>query len=355
MELRSPAAAANLAQIVGEALLDSGQKDKAKAVLEKALEREPDSLRVKEALLTLEYEPEFYADEVDRLAEASTRVDDQTVAVRHLVRAARIQRLENAEDPKLEELLKQIFAKDIDEPSANFIYETVLATASRFDEIEAHHKRRADRAPDHGSKVEALRMFALEWVQRFKDRDRGVRFFDAAIKVTVSNGTPQMKSIVAAYSLMRQVLGERNEWGPLLDVAELLLRKLPDGEDRLFVAIQAGQLAFDKLNDIPRAKKFFAIANEVAPENPNVQDFVAAVGLDEPTAAGSMPAMPVVADSSDDKDDDKGEKPAKLTKAERKAAEKAEREAKKAAEAEAESAAEVAAKGDGDAAAKAAA
>ena len=37
MELKSPAAAAQLAGIVGEALLDSGQKDKAQAVLERAI------------------------------------------------------------------------------------------------------------------------------------------------------------------------------------------------------------------------------------------------------------------------------------------------------------------------------
>src|SRR3954471_13907967 len=48
MELKSPAAQADLAAIVGEALLDSGQKDKAQAVLERAIERTPDSWRVKE-------------------------------------------------------------------------------------------------------------------------------------------------------------------------------------------------------------------------------------------------------------------------------------------------------------------
>src|SRR5215470_9922021 len=54
MELRSPLAPTNLAQIVGEALLDSGQKDKAKSVLEIALERTPESVRVQDALLALD-------------------------------------------------------------------------------------------------------------------------------------------------------------------------------------------------------------------------------------------------------------------------------------------------------------
>ena len=116
MELRSPAAAKNLAAIVGEALLDSGQKDKAQPILERALERTPDSSRVKDALAALDYDPEFWADEVDRLTDEADRHDEAT-AIRMLVRAARILRLEAPEDPRLEELLKRILAKDIDEPS----------------------------------------------------------------------------------------------------------------------------------------------------------------------------------------------------------------------------------------------
>src|SRR5215467_10279297 len=146
MELRSPAAAPNLAQIVGEAMLDSGQKAKALPILQRALAVQPDSLRVKDALAAVNYDPEFWSDEVDRLADDSERFDDAT-AVRMLVRAARIVRIESADDPRLEDLLKRVFAKDIDEPSANFMYETLLSNAQRWDELEKHQLRRAERAP----------------------------------------------------------------------------------------------------------------------------------------------------------------------------------------------------------------
>ncbi|HEX4416333.1 MAG TPA: tetratricopeptide repeat protein [Kofleriaceae bacterium] len=296
MELRSPAAAATLAGIVGEAMLDSGQKDKALPILQRALESTPDSIRVKDALAAVSYDPEFWADEVDRLTDEAERFDEST-SIRMLVRAARILRLEAPEDTRLEEVLKRVLAKDIDEPSTNFLYETLLSGTNRWDELEAHHKRRADRAPDHLSKIEALRMFALEWVQRFKDRDRGAKFFDAAIRATVSNGAAPMRSVVAAFTLLRQVQGERGEWSELLDIAEALLDRPPsvmlNGEDRLYVAIQAGQIAFDKANDLVRARKFFAAAARIEPQNPSVQDFVSAVGLDEQDqaamAAGSMP------------------------------------------------------------------
>src|SRR5262249_40448419 len=187
MELRSPLAANNLAQIVGEAMVDSGQKDKALPILQRALGSDPNSIRIKDALAAVTYDQEFWTDEVDRLSDDADRFDDAQ-CVRMLLRAARIAKIEAPEDPRLDELLKRIFAKDIDEPSANFMYETLLAGASRWDELERHHLRRAERASDHANQVGLLRMFALEWIQRFKDRDRGAKFFSRALESASQNG-----------------------------------------------------------------------------------------------------------------------------------------------------------------------
>ena len=302
MELRSPHASTNLPAIVGEALLDSGQKDKALPILQRALGATPDSVRVKDALAAVTYDQEFWTDEVDRLADDADRFDDAQ-AVRWLLRAARIVRLESADDPRLEELLKRIFVKNLDEPSANFIYETVLATHTRWDELERHQLRRAERASDHGQKVEALRMFALEWVQRFKDKDRGAKFFDAALRANSSNGEAPMRSVVAAFALLRQVQGEKGEWAQLLDIADAVLAKVTGTEDKLYVALQAGNIAFEHLNDVDRAKKYFAIAQAVEPENPSVLDFVSIAGpLAAPVemAAGSMPGMAAVSESAEE-------------------------------------------------------
>ncbi|HEY0787208.1 MAG TPA: hypothetical protein VGE86_01095, partial [Thermoanaerobaculia bacterium] len=104
MELRDPNSPINLAQIVGEAMLDSGQKEKAKPILERALERMPDSVRVQDALLALDYDPEFWTDIVDAAIEKADKLED-AVAVRGLVRAARILKLEAAEDPRFEQVL----------------------------------------------------------------------------------------------------------------------------------------------------------------------------------------------------------------------------------------------------------
>src|SRR5205085_8431568 len=56
----------------------------------------------------------------------------------------------------------------------------------------------------------------------------------------------------------------------------------------------------DKLNDIPAARKFFAIAAGIEAQNPSVQEFVAAVGLGDEAAmaAGSMPSMRAASDTA---------------------------------------------------------
>src|SRR5262245_56119165 len=103
MELRSPMAAQNLAQIVGDAVVDSGQKDKALPILQRALGSDPSSVRVKDAIAAVTYDVEFWGDEVDRLSDDADRFDDKT-AVRMLLRAARMVKIQDANDPRLEEL-----------------------------------------------------------------------------------------------------------------------------------------------------------------------------------------------------------------------------------------------------------
>ena len=75
---QSPAASAELAAIVGEAFLDSGQRDKAEAVLERAIERTPDSVRVQDAIAALNYDP-VYSPDGSELAFASNITGDWAI------------------------------------------------------------------------------------------------------------------------------------------------------------------------------------------------------------------------------------------------------------------------------------
>ncbi len=293
MELKSPAAAAELAAIVGEALLDSGQRDKAEQVLERALERTPDSIRAQDAVAALNYDPDEWADQVERLAEDSSRFDDATAA-RMLLRAARILRLEKPDDPRFEQLLERVFEKDLDEPSANAMYEALLGGQQRWDDLERHHERRATSARDAAQRADRYRGFALVWLQRFKDRDRSARFAARALDAAAANGASPSRSLVAAYSLVHQVHGERGEWGAVVDIGERVLGHLR-GEDRLYVAMQAGEIAWKRLEDLGRARRLFAAAAEIGPDAPVVEDFVKEHGLAAAPTPASSGSMPVVA------------------------------------------------------------
>ena len=241
MELKSPAASAELLGIVGEALLDSGQRDKATAVLERAVERTPESTRVKDALAALQYDPEFWIDEVERLTSESAKFDDATAA-RMLLRAARILRLEAADDPSFESTLRAILARDLDEPSANVMLEALLAGAQRLDDIEAHHEARAQAATSPAARADRYRMFALVWLQRFKDRERAARFAERALAAAASNGTQAIRSVVAPFAMLSSVLGERGDWKRLIAIADAGLAHAT-GEDRLYLAMTAGRAA----------------------------------------------------------------------------------------------------------------
>ncbi len=297
MELRSPAAAPELAAIVGEAMLDSGQKDKALSVLERAVERTPDSVRVKDAMAALSYDPEFWTDEVDRLTTECDRFEG-TMPARMLLRAARILRLEAPEDPRFEEVLRRVLERDVHEPSANFLLETLLANAQRWDDLEEHQLHRVEVLETHAEKVELLRRFGLEWVQRFKDKELGARFFSRAIGANSQNGAVNLRSMVAAYTLLLQVYGGRSDWQSLVQMADQIVDRT-SAESRLFIAIQAGTLAFEKLGDIALARRFFRIAASVEPQNQAVLDFVTAVAFDDDVpVAAAAPIAPAAAPAS---------------------------------------------------------
>ena len=114
-------------------------------------------------------------------------------------------------------------------------------------------------------------MFALEWLQRFKDSDRGAKFFDARSRRRRRNGASPMKSVVAAFTLLRQVHGEQGEWAQLLDLADAVIDRIADRRGASCSSRSRPVTSRStRSNDIARAKKYFAIAARIEPQNPNV-------------------------------------------------------------------------------------
>jgi golgin subfamily B member 1 len=291
---RDRSAVAELAGLVGEALLDCRQRDKALPLLQLALEQNPDALRVKDALAAAEYDPEDWIDAVERLSTDAQRFDP-TTAARMLLRAARIVHLETPDDALYEKLLKQVLVHDPQNESANFLYESLLSRTERWEELEMHHLGRAIAVVEDSARAGLYRQFALEWVQRFKDRERGARFFAKAIEMSARNGTVHMPSMVAGFTLVREAYGARADWQPILTLADVALaRALPD-EQRLFVAVQAGLVAWRELKDVDRARAYFRVAMSVEPGSPHLADFESEVGPDraaQPTPMASRAHAP---------------------------------------------------------------
>ena len=211
--LNSPEGA-QLTGIVGEALLDCGQSERARALLERALQLNPDSTRVKDSIAALSYDPEDWFDDVERLSSEAERADS-TTAARMLLRAARIVRLETSGDEALgqyELLLKRVLQNDPQNESGNFLYESLLGSQKRWEELEKHHAGRAYAVADEAARAELYRHFAFAWVQRFKDRERGAKFFSQALATSLENGVSQLRSIPAVFTLLREFYGERQEW-----------------------------------------------------------------------------------------------------------------------------------------------
>jgi len=289
------AAVGELAGLVGESLLDCRQRDKALPLLQRALEQDPDSLRIKDALAAAEYDPEDWIDAVERLTNDAPRFDALTAA-RMLLRAARIVHLETPDDALYEKLLKQVLTNDPQNEAANFLYESLLSRADRWDDLEQHHMSRAVAIADDSGRAALYRQFALEWVQRFKDRERGARFFAKAIEMSAQNGAIHMPSMVAGFTLVREAYGARSDWQEILTLADTALaRALPD-EQRMFVAMQAGQVAWRELKDIARARGYFRMVGIIEPGAPQLIDFESEVGPDAAAVAAAVAAPAVVAE-----------------------------------------------------------
>ncbi|MEM9490519.1 MAG: hypothetical protein AAGC55_15335, partial [Myxococcota bacterium] len=208
--LATPNGAA-LAGIVGEALLDCGQGERARPLLQHSLQHDPDSTRIRDALAALSYDPEDWFDDVERLSSEADKADSSTAA-RMLLRAARILRLETSGEEALgqyEMLLKRVLQNDPHSESGNFLYESLLGGQQRWEELEQHHDGRAYALADESAQAAMYLALAFAWIQRFKDRERGARYFLQSISAAVQSPGVQLRSVVAAFALMREVYGSR--------------------------------------------------------------------------------------------------------------------------------------------------
>jgi tetratricopeptide (TPR) repeat protein len=275
----------DLAALVGLAYLDSGQRKKALPLLQLALETNPTNVDLTEALAAATYDENEWIDDVERLADDAEDADSNT-AGRMLLRAARIVFHETPEDERYEELLKMSLVNNPQAKATNYLYEKLLSTAERWKELEEHHDRRIYAAADDEEKMDLSEQFGLEWVQRFKDRERAAKYFKLAIEhAAASRNYSKFNSLVAAFSLVQEIFGGSSKWNEVLELADAALPSL-EGQQKLFISIQSGLIAWKEVSDIEKARRYFAIALALEEDSPDVADFVEQHGAtDAPAAA----------------------------------------------------------------------
>ncbi len=283
--------AADLHAMVGEALLDLGQKDKAIEHLAQAAKALPGSVTVVEGLAAARYGEDWLA-EVEEISQQAA-ASDTTTAARLYLRAARILHFEVPEDPAYESTLRRVLSFDPQHEQANSLLEALLANQQRFQDLADLHDKRAYAAADDSDRAELYRRFATAWTYRFKDRDRGAAFTAKALSAAFDNGAV-LRGQVAAFQFLRDSMGPKGEWAPLVKLTDAAIKNRGLGEDeKLYAGTLGGAIAWKQLNDVERAAAYFGEVAKIDPENPFVKEFNASVGAlpQTPASSGEMKAV----------------------------------------------------------------
>lgn len=261
----------DLAALVGLAFLDSGQRDKALPLLKMGLESRPTDMSLKDAIAAASYDADGWIDDVERLSEDAKGADSETAA-RMLLRAARIVLHETPDDAMFEQLLTEALLNNPNDVAANDLLEKLLSGAERWEDLEAQHRRRFESAAE-SDKIALAEQLALRWLARFHDRDRAAMFFQQAIEHLSQSDSNALLSLVGAFSVVRDSLGEKAKWSEVLDLADASLPRLSE-DQKVFVAVQAGLIAWKEMSDSARARSYFDIVGQLEGENLDLVDFL---------------------------------------------------------------------------------
>ncbi len=281
-------------RLLGETLLDAREREKARPHLEGASRNWPGDADIADALAATNYDREDWLSEAERLMGAgrAKQGSDPAMAARIWFRAARIFHIEAKTDPQFEECLRAVIALQPQHEMANFLLEKILAEQSRFDEIVALQEKRIESLADVQAKIDLSKRIGNMWLLRWKDKERAARFYGRSLNLTYRGTVDASKAFpghLAAFNMLREVLGPKGDWAPLLNYAELGSFAPMADADRAALMVQAGRMAWRDMGDAATARNFFAEVGRVFPENEELQAYVAEFG-DPAAEAAAEPA-----------------------------------------------------------------
>jgi tetratricopeptide (TPR) repeat protein len=251
-----PAQRAELAAIVGEAWLDLGRREKAAPLLLEAQAAQPESQRIQEALSAVGGDSNWRR-EVSRLALLTAEVSTADAA-RLYLRAARILRVEAADDPQYEAMLRLVLEFDPGDGNAGDMLESLLLAQQRWKDLEQLQEQRLALLDENGDRIARCLRLAFFWNERAKDRPRSYAWLERALAL---GPLPQP---IAGLMLLRDLCAERGEFAPLLEALDRLLGAAPTPDEEVFAALLAGHTAWKRLGDLSRARPYFERARPQA-------------------------------------------------------------------------------------------
>jgi tetratricopeptide (TPR) repeat protein len=253
-----------LTALIGEALLDTGNRNRAAGFLVAAAGQFPASLTIQDALGTVGYDDDWRR-EVDRLIGIGDHADTDSGA-RVSLRAARILRFEAPEDERYEALLSRALEYDAYNESAFQLLDGLYASAERWDDLEQLQDRLVRAFPGREEQSALSQRFAFSWIARAQ-QDRAASWCWRAIELG------GLVYPIAGLTLLRGIYGSKREWDKLLAAVDALLVTTLDQDAEVHTALLGGTIAWKAKRDLPRARAYFDRVRRVAIDSLLLIDF----------------------------------------------------------------------------------
>jgi tetratricopeptide (TPR) repeat protein len=254
----------HLSALIGESLLDLGDRQRAAAFLVGAAGQFPASLAIQDALGTVGYDDDWRA-EIERLM-AIGEEPDATYGARVALRAARIIKMEAPDDPRYERLLQRVLAHDPYDESAHMLLDGLYATQQRWDDLEDLQATLMQAFPGADEQAALCQRFSFSWIARGQ-HDRAAAWCWRAIELG------RLVYPIAGLTMLRGIYGPARQWERLLAAIDALLGTPLDEDAAVHAALLGGTIAWKAIHDRERAAGYFARVRQVAVDSLLVIDF----------------------------------------------------------------------------------
>ena len=255
--------------MIGDALLDLGDRQRAAAFLVRAAGQFPSSLAIQDALGTVGYDDDWKR-ELERLIAIGGDADDADAGARVSLRAARVLCMEAPEDERYEWLLQRTLYYDAYNESAHQLLDTLYSAAGRWDDLDALQDQLVRAFPGADEQAALCQRFSFGWIARGQ-HDRAASWCWRAIELG------RLVYPIAGLTMLRGLYASRRDWDRLLQAIDALLATPLDEDADVHTSLLGGTIAWKAKNDLGRAGVYFERVRRVALDSPLVVDFDDAV------------------------------------------------------------------------------